>query len=175
MAAAMRDVVGAAAGISSFAIESARDLVNYMVRRGQMSQDEATQLLKEVEEAHAKRPQSHLPRLSEKVKAEKDAAKAAEKIRLEKEKAERMAALAAIKPVPKPKEPEKVEKPAEKQAEKPAEKVVAKAAPKPAAKAEPPKASEKPKVAAKPAAKAPAKPAAKAPAKSASKAAPKKK
>lgn len=58
MASAMRDVVGAAAGISAFAIESARDLVNYMVRRGQMSQDEATKLLAEVEEAHAKRAKS---------------------------------------------------------------------------------------------------------------------
>ena len=55
MAAAMKDVVGAAAGISSFAIESARDLVQYMVRRGQMSQDEADKLIREVEEAQAKR------------------------------------------------------------------------------------------------------------------------
>ncbi|MCC6316442.1 MAG: hypothetical protein IT361_02035 [Gemmatimonadaceae bacterium] len=61
MASAMRDVVGAAAGISAFAIESARDLVNYMVRRGQMSQEEATKLLKEVEEAHAKRPKIDIP------------------------------------------------------------------------------------------------------------------
>lgn len=65
MASAMRDVVGAAAGISAFAIESARDLVNYMVRRGQMSQEEATKLLKEVEEAHAKRPKVDIPKRSE--------------------------------------------------------------------------------------------------------------
>lgn len=55
MAAAMKDVVGAAAGISSFAIESARDLVQYMVRRGQMTQDEADKLIREVEEAQSKR------------------------------------------------------------------------------------------------------------------------
>lgn len=62
MTAAMRDVVGAAAGISAFAIESARDLVNYMVRRGQMSQEEATKLMLEVEEAHAKLPKSDVAR-----------------------------------------------------------------------------------------------------------------
>lgn len=56
MSSAMRDVIGAAAGISAFAIESARDLVNYMVRRGQMSQEEATKLLRDVEDAHSKRP-----------------------------------------------------------------------------------------------------------------------
>jgi hypothetical protein len=55
MAAAMKDVVGAAAGISAFAIESARDLVQYMVRRGQMTQDEADKLIREVEEAQSKR------------------------------------------------------------------------------------------------------------------------
>jgi hypothetical protein len=45
MAGAMRDVVGAAAGLSAFVIESARDLINYMVRRGQMNQDEADMLI----------------------------------------------------------------------------------------------------------------------------------
>ena len=65
MASAMRDVIGAAAGISAFAIESARDLVNYMVRRGQMSQEEATKLLREVEEAHAKRPKTEIPKKEE--------------------------------------------------------------------------------------------------------------
>jgi len=52
MAGTMREVVGAAAGLTPFAIESARDLVQYMVRRGQMSQDEADKLMREVEEAH---------------------------------------------------------------------------------------------------------------------------
>src|SRR5829696_9500676 len=36
MASALKEVISAAAGLSSFAIESARDLVQYMVRRGQM-------------------------------------------------------------------------------------------------------------------------------------------
>jgi hypothetical protein len=51
MAAAMKEVIGAAAGLSAFAIESARDLVQYMVRRGQMTQDEADKLIREAEEA----------------------------------------------------------------------------------------------------------------------------
>jgi hypothetical protein len=55
MAAAMKDVINAAAGISSFAIESARDLVQYMVRRGQMTQEEADKLIREVEESQARR------------------------------------------------------------------------------------------------------------------------
>jgi polyhydroxyalkanoate synthesis regulator phasin len=55
MAAAMKDVVGAAAGITGLVIESARDLLQYMVRRGQMTQDEADKLMREVEASHAKR------------------------------------------------------------------------------------------------------------------------
>src|SRR5579862_303322 len=55
MAAAMRDVISAAAGMSSFAADSARDLVQYMVRRGQMTQDEADKLIREAEDAAAKR------------------------------------------------------------------------------------------------------------------------
>ena len=54
MAAAMKEVIGAAAGLSAFAIESARDLVQYMVRRGQMTQDEADKLIREAEEAWSK-------------------------------------------------------------------------------------------------------------------------
>src|SRR6202161_2597456 len=45
MAAAMKEVIGAAAGLSIFTLESARDLVQYMVRRGQMTQDEADRLI----------------------------------------------------------------------------------------------------------------------------------
>ena len=41
VAAAMKDVISAAAGIAGFAIESARDLVQYMVKRGQMTPEEA--------------------------------------------------------------------------------------------------------------------------------------
>jgi polyhydroxyalkanoate synthesis regulator phasin len=55
MAAAMKDVVGAAAGLTGFVVESARDLLQYMVRRGQMTQDEADKLMREVEASHAKR------------------------------------------------------------------------------------------------------------------------
>src|SRR3954451_13662309 len=55
MAAAMKDVIGAAAGLTSLVLESARDLLQYMVRRGQMTQDEADKLMREVEASHAKR------------------------------------------------------------------------------------------------------------------------
>jgi polyhydroxyalkanoate synthesis regulator phasin len=58
VAAAMKDVIGAAAGITGFAIESARDLVQYMVRRGQMTPEEADKLIREAEAAHDKRPAS---------------------------------------------------------------------------------------------------------------------
>lgn len=141
MASAMRDVVGAAAGISAFAIESARDLVNYMVRRGQMSQEEATKLLREVEEAHGKRPKP----------VEKPEAKAPAKA---KEAAPAKTVVA--KPAPAA-APAKAAKPAEKVAEKPAAKPpVAKAAApaKPAAKAAPAKAAPAKPAATKPAAKA---------------------
>lgn len=55
MSGAMRDVIGAAAGLTAFAVESARDLVQYMVRRGQMTQEEADKLIREAEEASSKR------------------------------------------------------------------------------------------------------------------------
>src|SRR5207248_4273875 len=55
IAAAMKDVITAAAGIAGFAVESARDLVQYMVRRGQMTQDEADKLIRVAEEAHGRR------------------------------------------------------------------------------------------------------------------------
>ncbi len=58
MSGALRDVIGAAAGITAFAIESARDLVQYMVRRGQMTQDEADKLIREAEEANSRRPKT---------------------------------------------------------------------------------------------------------------------
>ena len=51
MAGAMREVIGAAAGFSAFAIESCRDLVHYMVRRGQMGQEEAEVLIHQAEAA----------------------------------------------------------------------------------------------------------------------------
>ncbi|HEY2376511.1 MAG TPA: hypothetical protein VGH98_11105 [Gemmatimonadaceae bacterium] len=55
IAAAMKDVISAAAGLAGFAVESARDLVQYMVRRGQMTQDEADKLIREAEQAHGRR------------------------------------------------------------------------------------------------------------------------
>ena len=51
----MKDVISAAAGIAGFAIESARDLVQYMVRRGQMTPEEGERLIREAEAAHEKR------------------------------------------------------------------------------------------------------------------------
>src|SRR5687768_18522033 len=54
MAAAMKDVINAAAGLTGFVVESARDLVQYMVRRGQMTQEEADKLIREAEEFHAR-------------------------------------------------------------------------------------------------------------------------
>ena len=60
MAAAMKDVVNAAAGIAGFAIESARDLVQYMVRRGQMTQEEADKLIRDAEAFQGKRKPSGL-------------------------------------------------------------------------------------------------------------------
>jgi hypothetical protein len=65
VAAAMKDVIGAAAGLAGFAIESARDLVQYMVRRGQMTQEEADKLMREAEEAYAKRPKPPAPRVAD--------------------------------------------------------------------------------------------------------------
>jgi polyhydroxyalkanoate synthesis regulator phasin len=67
MAAAMKDVIGAAAGLTGLVLESARDLLQYMVRRGQMTQDEADKLMREVEASHAKRkPTTPAPHVSPK-------------------------------------------------------------------------------------------------------------
>src|SRR6476660_9780694 len=55
MAAAMKDVINAAAGLTGFVIESARDLVQYMVRRGQITQEEADKLTRDVEDFQATR------------------------------------------------------------------------------------------------------------------------
>jgi polyhydroxyalkanoate synthesis regulator phasin len=75
VAAAMKDVIGAAAGLAAFAIESARDLVPYIVRRGQMTQEEADKLMREAEEAYSKRPKPPAPRVAD---VPKVAARAAE-------------------------------------------------------------------------------------------------
>jgi hypothetical protein len=75
---AMKDVLGTAAGIAGFAIESARDLVQYMVRRGQMTQDDADRLIREAEDAHTKRhPGERSRQSSPNVAADRAPAKAA--------------------------------------------------------------------------------------------------
>jgi hypothetical protein len=61
MAAAMKEVIGAAAGLSVFTLESARDLVQYMVRRSQMTQDEADRLIREAEDAWSKKHKGKKP------------------------------------------------------------------------------------------------------------------
>ncbi len=66
MAAAMKDVINAAAGLTGFVLESARDLVQYMVRRGQMTQEEADKLIRQAEEAQAGRPAAPKPPAAEK-------------------------------------------------------------------------------------------------------------
>lgn len=53
--AAMREVLSTASGAAGFAVESARDLVQYLVRRGQMTAEEGERLVREAEGAHAKR------------------------------------------------------------------------------------------------------------------------
>src|SRR4051812_2986753 len=74
VAAAMKDVISAGAGIAGFAIESARDLVQFMVRRGQMTPEEADKLMREAEAAHEKRPESERARpTASKIAAEKAA------------------------------------------------------------------------------------------------------
>ena len=55
VAAAMKDVINAAAGLTGFALESARDLVQYMIRRGQMTPEEGEKLLREAEDAYGRR------------------------------------------------------------------------------------------------------------------------
>jgi polyhydroxyalkanoate synthesis regulator phasin len=79
MAGALRDVILAASGMAAFAVESARDLVQYMVRRGQMTQEEADKLIREAEDANSKRKPGAkpLPPPPSRVKAAADAANAA--------------------------------------------------------------------------------------------------
>ncbi|HTR77257.1 MAG TPA: hypothetical protein VMH39_04080 [Gemmatimonadaceae bacterium] len=94
--AAIRDVVSAAAGVAGFEIESARDVLQYMVRRAQMSQEEADRLIREAEVAHAKRPASERNRpTATKVAAERAATARADH-------AARLAAAAAAMSYPSP-------------------------------------------------------------------------
>jgi len=52
---AMRELVYAAAGLTGFAVETARDVVQFLVRGGQMAQDEGERLLREAEAASKRR------------------------------------------------------------------------------------------------------------------------
>lgn len=61
MAAAMKDVIGAAAGMNAFSLESCRDLIQFMVRRSQMTQEEADKLLAEAEAVWLKKNKGKLP------------------------------------------------------------------------------------------------------------------
>ena len=74
MAKAMKDVIFAAAGLSPFAADSAKDLVNYMVRRGQMSAEEAERILRDIEDAAEKRKPVGPPKSAEPEAAKKSAA-----------------------------------------------------------------------------------------------------
>ena len=176
VAAAMKDVISAGAGIAGFAIESARDLVNYMVRRGQMTQEEADSLIRDAEAAHERRPASEKNRpTASKIAAERAAVQKAEA-------AARAAAAAAAAPPfrgPRPIIPPAItdnggrSKPAAK-ATVPASPPAASAtkSPPPAAKSAAPAAAKgAPKAVAKPATKSAAKAVTKAPPKSAAKAA----
>src|SRR4051812_12457020 len=92
VAAAMKDVISAGAGIAGFAIDSARDLVQFMVRRGQMTVEEADKLMREAQAAHDKRPESEKARpTASKMAADRAAA-------AKVEAAARAAALAASMP-----------------------------------------------------------------------------
>ncbi len=123
---AMKDVISAAAGLAGFAVESARDLVQYMVRRGQMTQEEADRLLRDAEEAASKRK----PVVTEAARGE--AARAAKLAAVEKSSSK-------SKPKPAPKKaaaPVKAKSAAKPAAmKKPAAKASAKPKPKPAVKA----------------------------------------
>lgn len=132
VAAAMKDVISAGAGIAGFAIESARDLVQYMVRRGQMTPEEGDKLIREAEAAHEKRPASEKVRpTASKIAAERAAVAKAEA-------AARAAAAAAAMPPFRPVLRPVISSPAaapEDEKAKPAAKAAAKASAKPAASA----------------------------------------
>ena len=149
VAAAMKDVISAAAGIAGFAIESARDLVQYMVKRGQMTQDEADKLIRAAEEAHKKRPDTERARpTATKIAAEQAAqAKAEAAARAE-------AALAAMNGGAPLRAPAPTAKPVLAAKPAPVAKVAAPPKPKPAAKVEPAKPVKQAAAAKKPVAKA---------------------
>ena len=146
MAAAMKEVIGAAAGLSVFTLESARDLVQYMVRRSQMTQEEADKLIRDAEDAWSKKHKGKKPppRLEQKPKPvikpiPYSLPKAAPPAVLpHKSGAAVLKKVAPAKAAPKPAAAKKVvaKKPVKKAA-KPAAKKPAKKAAKPAAKKKP--------------------------------------
>ena len=87
VAAAMKDVISAGAGIAGFAIESARDLVQFMVRRGQMTPEEGDKLIREAESAHSKRPAAERKRPTASEITAKERAAARAKAAAEREQA----------------------------------------------------------------------------------------
>jgi polyhydroxyalkanoate synthesis regulator phasin len=106
---AFRDMISAGAGLAGFAVESAKDLVQYMVRRGQMSADEAEKLVKEAEAAHLKRPKAERDRLAasrvaaEKAAADKKAARLAAETALPANKPlSKTVKTAPLRPIPAP-------------------------------------------------------------------------
>lgn len=106
---AMKDVVSAAAGIAGFAVESARDLVQFMVRRGQMTSEEGDKLLREAEASHSKRPAAERKKpTASQIQAKERAAQRA-KAAEAREAAHQLARLAATKSAaatrPAPKKP----------------------------------------------------------------------
>lgn len=167
MATAMKDVINAAAGLAGFAVESARDLVQYMVRRGQMTQEEADKLLREAEDAYAKRKPVAAPSANGDAPARGEPAARHDAARREAARHEAGRAEVVKGEAPKAEPARKKAEPAKESApaaRKAAAKPAAKAPAKPAAKS----ATKAPaKVAAKAPAKSAAKPAAKAPAKKA--------
>lgn len=124
VSAAMKDVISAAVGIAGFAVESARDLVQYMVRRGQMTPEEGDKLLREAEVAHSKRPASERKRptaseLQAKARAVQRAQAIAARERALSQHimhatAKRMANVKAAKAAAKKSKPAKAKKPAKK-------------------------------------------------------------
>ena len=165
MAGVMRSVVGAAAGLAPFAVDSCRELIQYMVRRGQMGVDEAELLVQQTEAAYVAKfgalpkPEPKAPppkpvplgQLPKAVTAPAAAAEAALQaraaMRIEPQKPSDRVTFAPLPPKPAPKAP------------------VAKAAAAGSDDVAPPTAEPVAKAAAKPAAKSPAKAPATSPAK----------
>jgi hypothetical protein len=105
MAAAMKDVIGAASGLVAFSIESARDLIQYMVRRGQMTQEEADKLLVEAEAAWLKKNKGKALPMKPEAKAAAAAKSAAPAAKKAAAPAAKKAAPAAKKAAPAAKKP----------------------------------------------------------------------